>query len=191
MGVLIKEGTFPEGGAMQESRKDFLDQLERRKLEYEETLRQLVANQKDFYDRFSDDNSNDETDHAQREISACSNYSLIERKTRELKNIERLIRKVMKDGSFGLCEECGEQIPMERLLIVPETTLCVVCQSDLEKFSHMRDLAAHRSGLGKKREWDDIGWVDEVEDDLSLYEMDLSAGVDGDAAELEESTSDM
>jgi len=171
---------------MQDSRQVFIGQLEARKREYEEILRRLIANQKDFYDRSSGDNSNDETDHAQREISSCSNYSLIERKARELKNIERLIRKVNKDDNFGLCEECGEQIPMERLLIVPETALCVGCQRDLEKFSHMRDLSGQHSRLGKKREWDDIEWGDDVEEDTVLSEVDLSNDLDDDIGEIEE-----
>jgi len=69
----------------------------------------------------------DEIDDAQREISAYSLYSLIERKHRELRRIEYLISRILKEEEFGLCEECGAQIPKERLLIVPEATLCVAC----------------------------------------------------------------
>ena len=31
------------------------------------------------------------------------------------------------DGSYGICENCGEQIGPARLEIVPEATRCVVC----------------------------------------------------------------
>lgn len=31
------------------------------------------------------------------------------------------------DEDFGLCTSCGEPIPFERLLLMPEATCCVVC----------------------------------------------------------------
>lgn len=31
------------------------------------------------------------------------------------------------DGSYGICEDCGEQIGQARLEIVPEATRCVNC----------------------------------------------------------------
>lgn len=45
------------------------------------------------------------------------------REIRELKqNLERL-----DTGEFGLCDECGCEIPIGRLLAVPTTRLCVRC----------------------------------------------------------------
>ena len=39
-----------------------------------------------------------------------------------------------------LCEECEEPIPQARLDLVPETTLCVACQSenDVQKYKGLR-----------------------------------------------------
>ena len=36
------------------------------------------------------------------------------------------------DKTFGYCEECGDEIGKERLLIRPVTTFCVVCKESLE-----------------------------------------------------------
>ncbi len=36
-------------------------------------------------------------------------------------------------GEYGICERCGEQIPAERLRILPEARLCVRCKSLEEK----------------------------------------------------------
>ena len=36
-------------------------------------------------------------------------------------------------GMYGICEACGQKISPERLDIVPETTLCVVCQAKAER----------------------------------------------------------
>ncbi|MEW6269659.1 MAG: RNA polymerase-binding protein DksA [Thermodesulfobacteriota bacterium] len=37
------------------------------------------------------------------------------------------------DGTFGLCEECGEEIAVERLKARPVTTLCIECKADQEE----------------------------------------------------------
>jgi DnaK suppressor protein len=33
----------------------------------------------------------------------------------------------INDSDFGLCLECGEEIPFKRLMIMPGSFLCVVC----------------------------------------------------------------
>jgi len=39
-------------------------------------------------------------------------------------------------GTYGICERCGEQIPPERLEIMPHTSLCVRCQAEVERPLH-------------------------------------------------------
>lgn len=34
------------------------------------------------------------------------------------------------DPEFGLCLECGDPIPIGRILLMPETTLCVICAEE-------------------------------------------------------------
>ncbi len=34
---------------------------------------------------------------------------------------------MIEDPEFGLCTRCGEPIPVKRLMIIPETLLCVGC----------------------------------------------------------------
>lgn len=46
------------------------------------------------------------------------------------------IRKALsriKIGKYGLCESCGKFIDTDRLMIMPETTLCVECEKRKEK----------------------------------------------------------
>ena len=47
-------------------------------------------------------------------------------KVRRLK-LEDALRRVDEDEDFGLCEDCGDPIPMARLTAMPETELCVEC----------------------------------------------------------------
>jgi DnaK suppressor protein len=37
------------------------------------------------------------------------------------------------DGSYGLCEECGQPIGASRLLARPEARLCIACQTRAER----------------------------------------------------------
>ena len=40
--------------------------------------------------------------------------------------LERALDKI-DDPDFGLCMECGEEIPIKRLMIMPGSVLCVEC----------------------------------------------------------------
>ncbi|OGC98988.1 hypothetical protein A2W16_00035 [Candidatus Amesbacteria bacterium RBG_16_48_31] len=46
------------------------------------------------------------------------------------------IRKALsmiKVGKYGVCENCGKMIDTDRLMVMPETTLCVECERKREK----------------------------------------------------------
>ena len=129
--------------------------LDKRK-ELEETLERLIDNQKEYDLQFRGGDFTDEIDQAQREISASSYYPIIERKIKELRKINLLIKRISKQEKFGLCEECGKRIPKKRLLIVPEATLCVSCQRELEKADLWGGIGGRSSaGYGEKEgtEW--------------------------------------
>jgi DnaK suppressor protein len=44
----------------------------------------------------------------------------------KLAGVERALRK-LADGSYGVCDRCGEWIPDERLEAIPWATRCVAC----------------------------------------------------------------
>ncbi len=56
---------------------------------------------------------------------------------RKLESIEYALRQA-KEGTYGVCEHCGEPIDPARLEAVPEATLCVSCKSIVERQSRMR-----------------------------------------------------
>ncbi len=115
-----------------------LHNLTIKRQEVEKVLKLLTDKQKEYEELGSVNALIEDVDHAEREISAHRHYSILERKNKELKRIDLLIRKLLEDEEFGLCEECGRPIPEERLLIVPEAVCCVPCQKGLEKWGHMR-----------------------------------------------------
>jgi DnaK suppressor protein len=54
-----------------------------------------------------------------------SRSAMLSNKQRLMK-LERALRR-LADPDFGECSECGEAIPMARLLALPESDLCVHC----------------------------------------------------------------
>jgi RNA polymerase-binding transcription factor DksA len=50
---------------------------------------------------------------------------------REVAQVQAAMR-ARATGTYGICQECGRQIPPERLEARPEATLCVECQRRLE-----------------------------------------------------------
>lgn len=39
----------------------------------------------------------------------------------------------VKIGDYGICEQCGKMIDTDRLMIYPEATLCIICESKRER----------------------------------------------------------
>lgn len=63
-----------------------------------------------------------------REISFATRSLLVERANKLAAALERL-----GDGTYGLCDECGEPIAPARLKAVPEVTTCIRCQDRIER----------------------------------------------------------
>ncbi len=66
-------------------------------------------------------------------MEAISSKSINEAALRQAKyTLSRLERalKMIDDPDFGLCRECEEPLPFARLMIMPETDLCVNCAED-------------------------------------------------------------
>lgn len=152
------------------SRSNFMSKLAARRLELEETLTQLLNSQKEYDSTSTAGDYIDHLDIAQREISSSSLYALIERKNRELRKIDQLMARLLKDKEFGLCEECGKPIRQERLMIMPDATLCISCQRDLEKWNAGSSLQTKRRARwngNDEYQWNNQSDLDE-EDELLI-----------------------
>lgn len=53
-------------------------------------------------------------------------------KLAQLSSVRHALAKI-DDGSYGLCDNCGNEIPFSRLNARPEAPLCIACQTRLEK----------------------------------------------------------
>jgi len=159
---------------MEKARSKLLKKLNSKREEYEQALNLLMSDRMAYTDPSSGDTGGDEFDDAQREISVSHLYTLIERKTRELRGINRLIERITANENYGLCEECGQSIPPKRLLILPDATLCVSCQSVAEKSANLRNrpsIPVRR--LGKSEEVMDDGWDEMDGSHYGLTDLEL------------------
>jgi RNA polymerase-binding transcription factor DksA len=48
--------------------------------------------------------------------------------------VERALERV-KEGAYGMCEDCGHRIPSERLRYQPAATRCVECQGRWDRLN--------------------------------------------------------
>ncbi len=71
------------------------------------------------------------------EASDLSNRQLLlslnEADMKKLKEIDEALERI-EEGTYGICEECGEPISIKRLEVKPTALYCVECKSRLEKF---------------------------------------------------------
>lgn len=74
----------------------------------------------------------DEMDLASSEYLQSFQFRLRGRERIFLTKIDKALLKI-SDGSFGICEDCGEPIHAKRLEARPETTLCIKCKEEQER----------------------------------------------------------
>lgn len=71
-------------------------------------------------------------DWAQNDAERDLGIALDERETAELNAIDAALQRIA-DGSYGLCIDCGVQIPTARLHANPAALRCVACQDKQER----------------------------------------------------------
>src|SRR5215469_15805834 len=72
----------------------------------------------------------DDMDVAKSLMDVETHASLIQRSEDQLLQIDDALTRV-DEGNYGICMNCGEEIPVERLKAVPFAVYCVDCQSKL------------------------------------------------------------
>lgn len=74
----------------------------------------------------------DEMDLASSEYLQSFTFRLRGREKSFLDKIDKALERI-DNNTFGVCEECGEEISVKRLEARPETTLCIRCKEDQER----------------------------------------------------------
>lgn len=77
----------------------------------------------------------DENEFASRLSEMRMNVTLQARISKQIRLVEEALRR-LDVADFGTCDECGEDIPVQRLKVNPTTRLCVHCQQEVENAPH-------------------------------------------------------
>jgi DnaK suppressor protein len=117
---------------MQHLTKEQIEELRKLLLQKKkETLERIENFLKDSSLKVSS-NVGDEIDVADREMERQRQISLREKESEYLKQIEYALRKI-EEGTYGICERCGEPISYERLKARPISIYCIKCKKKLEE----------------------------------------------------------
>ncbi len=78
------------------------------------------------------DTAIDEGDWAVVDISEDLSLRRLDAHRQLLLDIDECLRKI-QEGTYGICEDCGEEISQKRLNVIPTATLCIDCKENKEK----------------------------------------------------------
>ena len=79
------------------------------------------------------ENFPDPTDRASLEEDRNFMLRIRDRESKLIKKIKKALIRI-DNGTFGICESCGEDISIERLKVRPVTTQCINCKKKEEAF---------------------------------------------------------
>jgi DnaK suppressor protein len=83
------------------------------------------------------DSAMDSADQSALDMDQGIDYSLLEMKYAQYKDIADAFRK-LQNNTYGLCEECGEEIDIKRLAVNPLARYCVACKTKKEQLENIQ-----------------------------------------------------
>jgi DnaK suppressor protein len=125
--------------ALRETRKSLLKKREAIIREAKEEIAKYISGE----NRQLVDTALDEGDLAVVDISEDVNLMRLASHRQSLLDIDETLQK-MDEGTYGICEGCGEEIGEKRLSVLPTAALCRRCQEEKEKIEAMEKA---RTGL--------------------------------------------
>lgn len=84
----------------------------------------------------------DELDHAKEHTDLCTQIEVHERSLETKNRLLSALQKI-EQGSFGSCENCDENISVDRLKVNPSAALCLRCQELKERKAKVSRLPFH------------------------------------------------
>jgi len=74
----------------------------------------------------------DDVDYASSQSERNFELRIREREQKLIAKMEEAIFRI-DDGTYGICDHCGEDISEKRLIARPVTTFCIVCKTNQEQ----------------------------------------------------------
>jgi len=142
------------------ARKDFIEKMRQVLIKRRDALRKALAGDLSLLKELqtSGDEIDQALDAAQDELSS----RMAEVESRELAQIENALERI-RNGTYGVCEITGKQIPQTRLSALPYATLCIEAQREVER---LRSEGVHPEDWGRLIE------VDVADDEISFSDIE-------------------
>jgi DnaK suppressor protein len=94
------------------------------------------------------DDRYDEIDQAQTDIEQSMRMRLRNREMLYIKKVDEALARI-EEGTFGECDECGEDIELRRLEARPTATLCVGCKEEQERKEVLTAAGRQHKSMGE------------------------------------------
>jgi DnaK suppressor protein len=128
------------------ARKEAMAKMRQVLITRRDALRKALAGDLSLLKALREQTSGDVVDFALDSAQDEINSQLAEVESRELSNIEAALEK-MREGSYGRCEGCNDNIPLIRLQALPYASYCINCQQEMERSGEIRRSPADLSRL--------------------------------------------
>jgi DnaK suppressor protein len=83
------------------------------------------------------DSAMDSADQSAQDVDQGIDYSLLEMKYEQYKDIADAFRK-LENNTYGICEECGGEISIKRLEVNPLARYCIECKTRREELEKIQ-----------------------------------------------------
>jgi len=127
--VMRTEEVTVEHQDLEYFRKLLASMLEEAQQKGDSTLEELTDSNEVFADP---------ADRATAESDRSFTLRIRDRERRLIRKIQAALQRI-DDGSYGICDDCGEEIGVPRLKARPVTKLCINCKSKQEEDEHLRN----------------------------------------------------
>lgn len=125
--MVIGADMFQEAQMDKEQLEYFLKLLLQKKEELAGAADQTIEEMTQLEENFPD-----MTDRASLETDRSFELRIRDRERKLLHKIDKAIERI-QNGTYGICESCGEEIGFKRLEARPVTTLCIDCKAKQER----------------------------------------------------------
>lgn len=140
-------------------RKETFKEMKAVLVQRREALCQALAGDDSLLRQMNQNSGGDVIDFACDSAFGELSSQLAEVASRELANVEIALQH-LNSGRYGLCENCGTNIPVARLQALPYATTCINCQRESEN-----------QGGGRSTDW---GRLLDRSDDVRLNDLDFN-----------------
>jgi len=101
---------------------------------------QVKDNQQAALDMIADDGVKDSVDMSLQDVNQELQFRLGERESQAVADIDQALLRI-DEGSYGICQSCGNPINERRLDAVPTARYDAACQSKLEEEHGLNDIS--------------------------------------------------